>query len=33
VPVRRLAPGLHLLRIEATAGGTTIRRDVTFAIN
>ena len=33
VPVRRLSPGLHLLRIEVAAGGATVRRDVTFRIN
>ena len=32
LPVRRLAPGAHLLRIEASAGGATVRRDVTFRI-
>lgn len=34
VPVRQFKPGLHLLRIEATAAaGPTARRDVTFRIN
>jgi len=33
VPVRRFSPGLHLLRIEASAGGATARRDVTFRID
>ena len=33
VPIRTLSPGLHLLRIEATAGAATVRRDVTFRIN
>jgi VWFA-related protein len=32
VPVRQLAPGLHLLRIEASAGGATARREVTFRV-
>ena len=33
VPVGSLSPGLHLLRIEATTGTATVRRDVTFRIN
>jgi hypothetical protein len=32
VPVSYLAPGPHLLTIEAAADGRTVRRDVRFAV-
>jgi hypothetical protein len=32
VPVSRLAPGPHLLRIEAAAGAQVVRREVRFRI-
>ena len=33
VPIRKFSPGLYLLRIEASAGAATARRDVTFRID
>ena len=32
LPLAQLSPGLHLLRLEATAGAAVIRRDVRFAV-
>ena len=32
LPLPQFSPGLHLLRLEATAGPTIIRRDVRFAV-
>ena len=32
IPIATLAPGAHLLTIEATVGATTIRRDVRFSV-